>query len=408
MNNHSRLARYAACAAGLIGLTVGLPSFAANSATGEALRPNERTLYVGATVTRDDNVFRLEDEDRSEAFLGESDLDDLVIEAYGGGALQLRSRGREIELGAHIFRRDFSDYTDFSHTGGRAVAQVDWDNGGPNIYGVGYRFDRRQRDFINQLRPDEDLRTRQALRANYGRRLSLQWKTEARLELADISFDDATDLDQQQVRLTWTVDYETRLQNTIGFLAEYVEADFDDGDLRNFDELLLGPTLTWSLTPQTSLNGRLSYKERNQDDPTRSDFSGITGDISLVRRANREGTRYRLRLRREISNLQDEIDDFAVITGISLEPQWRLSAKRKIAGIIGFERRDFRSNAPFAVAGTSGREDDLLQAGFTYTWTPTDQLELTGAYRYWQRDSNRDGGDFDSNAFTFGVNWKFR
>lgn len=393
--------------AATFGMLCGIiSSFPANAADNE--RPSERTLYIGATATVDDNVFRLEDEDQSAAFLGSRNLDDLVIEAYGGGALNLRTDGREIELGAHIFRRDFSDYTDFSHTGGRAVAQVDWDDGGANIYGIGYRFDRRQRDFINQLRPDEDLRTRHSVRGNYGRRLSLQWRTEARIEVADISFDDADDLNQQQVRLTWTLDYETRLENVLGFLAEYLEADFDDGDLRNFDELLLGPTLRWSLTPQTILSGRLSYKERNQDDPTRSDFSGFTGDLSLVRRANREGTRYRLRVRREISNLQDEIDDFAVITGISLEPTWQLSAKRKVEGIVGFERRDFRSNSAFATAGTRGREDDLLQAGVTYTWTPTDQLELFGSYRYYERDSNRVGADFDSNAFTLGVHWKFQ
>lgn len=94
---------------------------------------------------------------------------------------------------------------------------------------------------------------------------------------------------------------------------------------------------------------------------------------------------------RELSNLGDEIADFALIHGISVEPRWELSEALALRLFASYEDRDFEG-----IGGDSNRQDDVVTGGVFADWTITPNISVSVGYNAQTRSSTRIYQDYDS------------
>ena len=264
---------------------------------------------------------------------------------------------------------------------------------------LGYTYRRSLRSFSNQTVIQKDIRTENKILGSVNRWLTDRWRAGLRGDWADIDFSDANSLDRERQLVGASVDYVTVIGNSLGFETEYANADYDNAVNNDYGEFYAGPTAFWKVTGKTTLQGRAGYTSRNFDDNSRQrDYDGLTGRVTMIWKAHRDSG-VRAAVYREVSNLDDEIAEYAEIHGIRVEPTWQVLNKTVLRGVAGYEDRNFKGEKK----GASGskldqREDDVYNAGVWIDWNPYRKVDLSVGYDFEKRDSNRNNEDYSSQA----------
>jgi hypothetical protein len=289
---------------------------------------------------------------------------------------------------SHAF---YNNYDELDYTGGKAAAVWHWSAGESTTGRIGYKYRRSLRDFANQLRLDKvkDLRSENQFLGDIDIDLPGNWKLGMRGNLADISYSDTRALDLERTTGGAELSYVSRAGSEIGLDAEFVNGDYDVNPAANFDEYTIGPTLDWQLTTRLKLEAKLGYTSRDVADAAREDYDDITGRIALIM-ADTGRSKWTATIWRDVSNLSDEIADFALVHGISIEPSWQLPSGLALSLHLGYENRDFPIDAPIA-----DRQDDLYTAGASADWPFSRNVKLSVGVDLQQRSSTRDLQDYD-------------
>ena len=185
--------------------------------------------------------------------------------------------------------------------------------------------------------------------------------------------------------------------NTVGLDAELVQGDYDENPSADFDEYTVGPTVEWRLTERTAIEAMAGYSGRQYDDPERDDYDGATGRV-VLRYNEGARTRFRAALYRELSNLGDEVAEFAIVDGLRFEPAWQLRENLDLRVVAAVERRDFKRDPdsdfdPLPLAGH--RRDDVYTTGGYLDWKLRRSLTLSIGADIQRRDSTRELRDYD-------------
>jgi hypothetical protein len=356
----------------------------------DALNP-----YASIGYGYDSNIFRYDDEvdpvpgGRSDQFAMFS----------AGFESNLQVSQQKFELSGEISHTLFNDHDDLDYTGGKAAAIWHWSAGTALAGDAGYRFRRSLRDFANQSNLDkrQDIRTEHQLLAGADVDLPGPWKTGVRAEFSDIAFSDSDTLDMQRTTFGADVGYVSAAGNAVGFDAEFVTADYDINPIANFDEYTVGPTLEYKLTTRTQLDAKIGYTSRDNESPTRADYDGITGRVT-VSMADDGRNQLKAEAWRDLSNLGDEIAEYAVVNGVSIEPSWTLTDKLDLRIEASYENRDFQVD-PLQ----SDRQDDVVTAGAFLDWEVTRNIKVSVGVDTERRSSNRALQDYDFNRFQVQV-----
>jgi hypothetical protein len=352
----------------------------------DALNP-----YASIGYGYDSNLFRYDDD--VEAVPGGRSDQFATLSAGFESNLQLSQQ--KLELSGEISHTLFNDHDDLDYTGGKAATILHWSAGEALTGDLGYRFRRSLRDFANESNLDkrQDIRTEHELLAAADFDLPGPWKTGVRGAFSDIAFSDSNTLDMQRARLGASVGYVSTAGSTIGLDAEFVNGDYDTNPLANFDEYTVGPTLEWQLTTRTQLQAKVGFTSRDNESPTRADYEGITGRVTL-NMAENESNQFKAQAWRDLSNLGDEIAEYAVVNGISIEPSWKLTEKLALRINASYENRDFQVD-PLQ----SDRQDDVVIAGAFVDWEVTRIIKVSAGVDTERRSSSRALQDYDFNRF---------
>ena len=97
---------------------------------------------------------------------------------------------------------------------------------------------------------------------------------------------------------------------------------------------------------------------------------------------------------RDLSNLGDEIAEYAVVNGISVEPSWSLTETLNLRINASYENRDFKVD-PLE----SDREDDVYTAGAFVDWEISRNITVSVGVDAQRRSSTRELQDYDFNRF---------
>lgn len=344
------------------------------------------TPYVTLRYTYDSNIYRLPD-DAPE--IGDRD-DNLLLLAVGAQS-RIESGQQRYEFNAEINRTLFEAHDELDYTGGRALAQWDWATPNGTTGTLAYAFLRSLRDFANQPGVDRvrDLRTEHRLDADALFALAGPYRVGIRGQLADIAFDPTERLDLQRTVIGLNVGYASPTGSIVGLDAELMQGRYDTNKNADFDEFTVGPTLAWRPTESTDVDGRIGYTKRDNKSALREDYDAVTGELA-IRFNNQAGRRLTARVYRDITNLGDEVAEYALITGISVEPAWQLSGALDLRLRATYEQRDFQ-----ATEAATNRKDDVVAAGAFVDWNLRRNVTVTFGGDMQRRSSNRALEDYD-------------
>ena len=342
--------------------------------------------YVSAEYTNDSNVLRLDDiqpvDNRADQYLT----------AAAGFDAEIKSGEQKYQLLGEFNSTHYTHHNELDYTGGKADAIWHWSANPLTTGTAGYRFSRTLRNFENELAPrrDIDVRTENRVFGSADRGLPDNWKVGARGDVADVSYNHTTDLDIRRSTGGLSAGYVSQAGNTVGLDLEYINGAYKYVSKQDFKQYTIGPTLEWKYTVRTQLNGKIGYTIRNNASPTRPDYSAATGRFTLTiadaGRGSLTATAWR-----ELSTLGDEIAEYAVVNGVSLEPAWTLSNGMTIRLLGSYENRDFKVVDKVG----PGRADDVGLVTAFLDWPIGRHIKITGGLSRGRRSSTRLYQDYE-------------
>ncbi len=355
--------------------------------------------YVSTSYTHDNNLFRLPDNlkdidpDLPSPQNGRSDQ---ILNYEGGFDWRTRVSQQEFLLNGFIFRNEYADYDEVDHTGGQGVGQWNWKLGRSTKGKLGFKYDKRLRSFANQLVPKKDLRKEKKTYGEINQGLFDNWIVNLRGSLADITFSESETLDIDRNVYGGAITYLSRAGNKLGFDVEYTDGDFKQDDSKNFNELDVGATLDWQATNLINVSGKAGWSWRdNDEDETRPDYDDFTARVNVVRKAGSDGNKITASVFRELSNLNDEIANFALIHGFSVEPYWQATGKIGVTFLASYEDRDFKGRGATVVPGLDSRDDEVYLANVKADYQLNKVFKFSVEFEAGERTSNRDLEEYD-------------
>lgn len=403
--HHPILERDRAKRAGMRLLAAAIAASLSGVASGQAL-PNEPdttdidafTPYASLRYTYDSNIYRLPDKAPD---IG--DREDNLLTLAVGAKSKIESGQQRYEVSAEVNHTLFEAHDDLDYTGGHALAFWKWATPGGATGNLGYTFQRTLRDFANQngIERVKDLRTEHRLDADGTFSLGGPFRLGVRGQFADIAFDPTDRLDLQRTLVGLNFGYASTAGSIIGLDAELVQGRYDVNPRADFDEITVGPTLEWRPTERTQVDGRIGYTKRDNKSATRADYDAGTGEVAL-KFNNQAGRRFTARVYRDINNIGDETAEYALITGVSVEPEWQLTGAVNLRMRAAYEQRDFQ-----ATEEATDRKDDVVAAGVFVDWNVRRNVAVTFGGDMQRRSSNRDLQDYDFGRVQLQVTARF-
>lgn len=302
-----------------------------------------------------------------------------------------------------IFRNSYDRFSEFDYTGGDGRLRWNWAAGKLWEGTLGYTYTRRLRDFANELVPQRDILNRHRVFGSANRWVTNRWRVGASTEWADVSFTESEQLDKNVLGFGAIADYVSVAGNVIGLETGFAATDFS-ANRADYDDFNVGPRLDWRLSSKTRIRASAGYKSRTHDMRDERDFDGFVARVRTTWAATGKTT-ILAEAWRDISNLDDEIANFAVVQGISVEPIWNITAKTSLQALASFERRDFQGGDDDDLAVVfDDRVDDVAAFGVGVNWQARRSIALSLGYRAESRDSNRELREYDFQSFEARIN----
>lgn len=337
--------------------------------------------YASVNVTNDSNVYRLDDQAVS---IG--DRGDQITTLALGFDSRLRSGQQQYLVSGEFSPTWYNHHSNINYNGAKVAAVWHWVSSDVLSGTAGYRFSQTLRNFANQLYPNRvvDVRTENRVLGSVDRDLPENWKFGVRGDYADVTFDNSTQLDIKRTTGGATLSYVSRAGNTLGFDVQMLHGDYQNSSALDFNEYTVGPTLQWKYTVRTQLNGNIGYTWRQYSNSTKQNYGDITGRFTLTIADAGRGS-LTATIWRELSNLGDEVAQYAVINGIGIDPAWTLSNGMTARVHGGYEHRDFR-----VVTGLEpDRIDDVGNVSGFIDWPIGRHFKLSGGVVVERRSSTR-------------------
>jgi len=351
--------------------------------------------YVEFSLEHDSNLLRVSNRNALGQPVNTGQTSDTFRSLAVGMDGDLSISKQRLLIGGRIYHNSYSRFDTLDHTAGSAYLRWKWVVGRLWSGDVGYNFDKKLRTFSNQETPVKDPRKRHRLYASASRWLTDRWRLGVGGQFADISFQKTQTLDKQKSGGEINLDYVTRAGNSVGLKAEVRDVTFDHVTTKDFQVYELGPTLDWRVGGKLRLLANLGYLSQEYDtDPTR-DFDGLVGKLKGVWQLTGK-TSLNASVWREISSLDDEVSDYAIIKGVSLEPTWNITPKTSLRAVASYEERDFSRREADVVPGLADRLDQLTTLGLWLDWKIRDNAFVSVGYSIDARDSNRPQEEYES------------
>ncbi|NEV62209.1 outer membrane beta-barrel protein [Thiorhodococcus minor] len=351
--------------------------------------------YAGVALTSDSNVLRNPD--------GLGDESDEILSLEAGLDTELKLSRQRLLIDGRVVHNDYDRLDALDHTAGDARLVWKWAVGRLWEGDLGYRYEHRLRDLANDLIPAKDMLDRHRVFGSANRWLTTRWRLGGEIDWTRVSASETPSLDKAINGYGLRLDYISKADNRVGLRARYATTAFDSVSERDFYDLEVGPTLDWKLTGKTRIEATAGYKARTHDSLSERDFDGFVGGLAATWRITGK-TSIKAALWRDISNLDDEVADYAIVDGVRVEPAWQVMPKTRIRALASYERRDFRGIGDGQlIAGLEDREDELRTLELGIEWRPRQRIAVNLSVGTQSRDSNRALREYDTNYARIGF-----
>jgi exopolysaccharide biosynthesis operon protein EpsL len=204
--------------------------------------------------------------------------------------------------------------------------------------------------------------------------------------------------------------YEFKSGSSITLMNHVRKGRFDDRPISQASLLDSGykereyeMKLDWLVTAKSQLNFVASYLNRDHDNFSSRDYSGLqaglsyswapTAKIKLVLAANSR-----------LDTFQSNTNDFTRTNSFSISPSYDITEKIKLRGGFNVSERNFKGNG---ISQSDGRVDDLRSFSIGVDWLPTNYLTLGLTIQKTNQDSTVESFEYDDTTATASANLMF-
>ncbi len=348
--------------------------------------------YASAAMTYDTNLLRVSG--ISELPFGTKKSDSYSTLAAGFDSDFKISR-QDFLFDGEVYRINYQRFDEFNHTGGAAHALWKWARGDLWAGELGYTFNRTMASFANQTIPKNEIRTENMVHGEAGRWLTDKLRLNVGGGLQTTNFSEDETLDRERHIGGVEIEYLTHSGNFLGFETKGSTGTFKNDAIRDYRELHVGPTAKWQLTGKTSLRAKAGYTRRDHDNVSQEDYAGFIGRLSADWKAS-PGFKIDASLWREISSLGDQINNYALIHGIRIEPTLQIASKTSLRLFTDYQDHDYKNAAP---STDPQRQDKLYGAGLWVDWNLYQNVSTSLGYNAEKRTSTRITDEYNDQIF---------
>lgn len=360
-------------------------------------------LIVGASVTREDNLFRLPSGADPQAVLGRPAKSDWLYTTNVGlkvdkpyslqrFQLDMMATDHRFQSASHL------DYTGFDYRGAWLWQLT------PKLSGV-LSAERKQSlasfaDYRNFA--VRNVQTIEIERANADWWIEGGWHllggvTETRSRNSQV-FTAVGDFDQTTAEAS--VRYVAADESSATLTARQSRGRYQGRPLdpvavfdNRFDQQEIEGRGIWVFSAQSRFDGRLGYLERKHANFSQRDFSGPVGRLDYIWTPSAK-LRFEFSAARNLYSFQEPNNSFYVASTLAATPKWLISEKTTAYLQMEQARREYRG----AVAPTSVmRADTLRSFAAGGDWKATRDVVIGAEWRRETRDSNIAGFEYVAN-----------
>ncbi|WP_198007277.1 outer membrane beta-barrel protein [Nitrococcus mobilis] len=379
-------------------------------------RPEGKTLgaYVYGGGIYNSNPFLISNDTVARNRLGTTDTGDFITRAGGGLQMTWPIGLQMLHFDGWIERNKYQNFTSLDHTAFDANLGWDWEIGRLWSGTVETGYSRGIASFQEFRALDKNVTTRQVTSADAGLRFLPDWEWVLGAHRRSTSFDKRSDLDRVESTGFTEVHYNSAVNTRMGLRAEITRGDLNrderlaDGTVLGNDYIETQYSVVLGVEGSEELSyltGRFGFTQRKFDDRPERDFSGPTAHLSYLWKVT-ANTGLRLSAWRELQAQNNEIANYLISQGYSLEPIWQATVKIRVRGHYSFQNRDYQGRETPGNLN-AGREDDLHTIGLGIDYQALPNLYLSLEAKHQSRDSNREIRNFDYEQISAGVTYEF-
>jgi exopolysaccharide biosynthesis operon protein EpsL len=171
-----------------------------------------------------------------------------------------------------------------------------------------------------------------------------------------------------------------------------------------FDENENEVRLLWALTGKMSLDARIAHLERNHTHFATRDYSGTVGNAKLSWNISGNSQLTAIAAR-ELESYQTINANYTQTDRLALMPFWQFSSKTALRLRYDYARRDYLGTPGSFPA--SGRNDTLRTGVIALEWRPLRRTTLGASLQSENRSSNQPGFDYSDNIFNLTAQMTF-
>ena len=373
-------------------------------------------VSVGTSVSHHRNIFHLSDSADVRALTGSSSRSDVVTASNVGLKVSKPYSLQRFELDANLVKYDYRkfDYLDFTATNYAAAWR--WSLT-PNLRG---NLTGSRQESLNSFTDNRNFRTRN-IRTNDNYRFDADLDLSAGWHLLGGAFQtrrkNSDTFIQERDNTVTSSELGGRYDFTSGTSLGYLNRT-GRGTYDNLDQPIPFPTLldnkfsqtenlvfmSWPITAQAGLSGRIGQLKRKHDHFSARDFSGTIGSLNLNWAP---GGKYKVKAgwARSLSSYETAYSSYSRIDRYFVSPVWQISAKTALRFGYDFIKQDYLGGiAPNAATGRSDKERIALIA---FDWQAMDSLSLSASFTDDKRTSNIAGMDYEDQVALISLQFGF-
>lgn len=395
-------------------VTVAMTALCA-AARAQTKSPEEEHFYMSEQLVHDDNLFRVPragaPDGDTHAIASRDDQINRLTLGIGDdmhfGRQILRAKGRVQDV-----RFQQNDHLD--HTAGNALLAYEWRLLGSWSGTLSAGYDRMLADFANLRSTAQDLVETAAYSGSARYEIGPRWALSAhgrrtRTEHSlDLRRSDEVEAELGRLALTYT----TPSEHEVGVEYRYTRAEFPnhlpglaDAHSPHYDESAALARVSYTASVRTRLEAIFGYVERTHPQGSgNGDYSGDTWRATIDWHP-REKFSTTLSAWHELKAYVDAESDYFVSDGFSIAPQWRPLRSISLDVRLSLEEQDYIGTS-LLPEETARRNDEVLTALATFSYSPRPNLQLQLTYLLSDRDSNRDWRRYDAQVAGASIRWR--
>lgn len=372
-------------------------------------------FFVGETVVRDSNVFRISGDRDAATFLGSSEKGDTRSTTSAGLTFDVPVSRQRFQGGVSLNHNRYGRFTDLNHTDRDIRALWLWQVEDPLKGQLGFTETESLASFLNfQGRNADPLRIRRAF-GNAAWTFAPNWRLQAGLAQQEqrngLSLRQDNDLNLRSPDIT--LSYVTAANNSVG-----VSLRQDDGHYRNqqvlagnsinndYRQRRLGVVTDWTITGKSHISARADRVQRSYEQLSQRNYDGTTLYASYDLQATAKFSLSAV-AQREISMGEDIQTSLVLIKGIALRPSFEVTDKIRLSANADYSVRDYLGDPAVALGLGSARTDRVRLLSATLSYRAMQSLMLTLSAQRELRSSNQVLTDYADSMLSIGARFAF-